>query len=162
MKIFKLLLICFILFSCSKKTELKSLLFLSVTAKAELNESIKSNFGDTIFVEKKYVDSVKYYFSTLTKSQKNHFEILMESLEKERADKSFSLSEGEQVFLIISNGTKIYKKDNQLKEKLNIFFQELNYVEIDTIYNFWNIKGIVQTPYPPRKNTKLIFKSNGH
>jgi hypothetical protein len=164
MKTLLVLIISFLLFSCTTREENSIKRFVVLSMENNVFVSAKSDFKDTLFYEHKYPDSNKYYYVLLSEKQNKELKILVENVCTEKDSPKYELSIGQELFIVENGQLRFYVNNFSNKsenyEKINLFLKEINSKMIRTkeIKNFWNIGKVIPPPNPPRKIEKIKFK----
>ncbi len=168
MKEYLLLIITFLLFSCTNQKETSVKRFILISIEDEIIVSAKSDFKDTLFYEHRFSDSIKYFYVLLTKEQNEELKSLIENVYAEKDSPKFELSSGQELFIVDNGKVQFYKndfsKESENYKKINFFLKETSskMIETNEIKNFWNIEKIIPPPNPPKKIERVVFKNNSY
>ena len=153
MKIYSILITAFFIYSCNdKKKPIQQ--FIASSYENGMTFSVKSEFKDTLFYERRHRRTILYSYTLLTKQQNEDLKKLIKNLNAEKNVPSFKFSGGEQILMVDLGQLKFYKNDftkysTSNYKKINDFLTELSYqnnTTVDKIRNFWNVSGISSPP----------------
>lgn len=151
--------------SCRSKDKNAFDLLLFVDFNDNYTTSYKISYLDTMFCERKFLDSTVYSYTRMNKIERrklNELIILLQNSEKPRD--SFSIGLNQSVLCIRNNEVNEYYIYNSSTKNINIrklielfdnFQKEKIHLPIKE--NFWNIEGFIEPPGPPTPIDSIKF-----